>query len=246
MDVATHPNFRSLDPCVRNARTMDSILEEALSHQNIFVKRTTPWEAKLRDFATLQSFRIKLEMIDRLYYIRYRDNLSDGKEFKMIARVEHEDAPLYVELIANCHRRGFDTVGGGFIFVSRDAILFMKVVLGEGYHEDVDVSLIYKSLSKDEIYAGKGEEKKEESRSPTPTTLQILCHETVRRNEERLRGFMKLMPKLLAQSLNEYIARRAYFDECLCVRDVYRICARYNLRCKFSLSEILIFYPHQL
>ena len=215
----THHDFRSIDPNVRDVAMMDGYLSEALFYQHMFDKRTTPWEAQEWDYGVLQEFEVKLEMVDRLYYIHYNSDGVSGRDFKLIARVEYEGKALYVEMIASCDYTGFECQGGGFIFVSRDANLFMKLVLTER-EDDLNKKLIYESLQKDSIYVEEEDEilceKFSRMMRECVPMLKYLCHEVVYQNRNTLRGYKTLLPKILIQSIDDFIrdkeARIAYND----------------------------------
>ena len=89
--------------------------------------------------------------MNRLYYISFFEDYVKARAFEMIARMEYEGRPLYVELNANCDYSGFDCQGDGFIIVGRDANLFMKDALAIE-RENLKKDLIYKSLQNDSIH----------------------------------------------------------------------------------------------
>ena len=215
MELKTHPEFRSAEVTVRDADTMDDYLGEALFHQHMFDKRTTPWEVKEWDYDFLQEFRIDLEKVDRLYHIWHMNDNVSNREFQFIARMDYEGKPLYVELIASCDYTGFECQGGGYIFISRDPSLFMKVVLSEGDH--LNKKLIHQLLQEDMIYI---EEIYYDRFSRmfwrNAPMLKYLCYEAIFQSRDKFRGNLNLLPKILRESIVDYIrteeARIAYVD----------------------------------
>lgn len=211
--LQTHPDFKSLVPEVQDAETMEDCLFEALEYQETFDKRTNPWENKEFD-DILQNFEIDLEKVDRLYHIQYISN-PFGREFSMIARMQYQDKPLYVELFAGCDFTGFECQGRGVIFISRDANIFMNLVLTE--QEDLKKNLIYASLKEDGIDV---EEKEEEYNNcsrwflKNAPPLKYLCHKNIYENVQMLPEYRLVLPKILADSIDEFIkmeeAKKSY------------------------------------
>ena len=207
--LQTHPSFKSFNPNVKNAEEIDDYLHEALHYQHTFEKRTTPWEAQQWDYEELQRFNIDLEKIDRLYYIFY-DSGVGGRNFQMIARMEKdEEQPIYVEMVASCDYTGFDCQGSGYIFISKNANLFMKLVLAEA-EKDVDKSLIYDSLREDSIYVEEMDnyyyyDKFSNLLLKKVPMLKYICHEAIYQNRDVLYEYKILLPKILRESVLEFI-----------------------------------------
>ncbi|XP_068226098.1 uncharacterized protein [Palaemon carinicauda] len=214
--LKTAPNFKSIDPAVPDADTMEDYLSNALDYQYMFEKRTTPWEMAQWDPDELQSFKIDLEKVDRLYHISFIEDGCVGQEYELIARLNHKGRLLYVELTAGCDYTGFDCQGYGIIFVSSDANLFLNLVLTNNCKKD----LIHKSLSEDGVET---EELSIEynacSRMFLKNTpmLKYLCHMSIYENRIKLEPHLSTLPKILKKSVDEFIkfkeAKEAY-DEC--------------------------------
>ena len=145
-DVKTHPNFKSVISSVVNAEKMNDYLSYALLYQDMFERRTTPWEMNQWNYDDLQAIEIDLERVDRLYHIKISEESGD-RIFEMIGRMQYNEEILYVKLYAGCDSSGFSCHGGGNIFISRDPNLFMKQL----FEFKVDKYLIYKSLADDGI-----------------------------------------------------------------------------------------------
>ena len=205
-------HFKSVDPAVIDTTTIEDYLWEPLDFQYMFDRRTTPWEIQQWDHDELQSFKIDVGKIDRLYHIHTTDINESDREYELIARLQYKGQPLYVELNASCDFTGFDCQGGGAIFVSRNASLFMRLVLTSGNKKD----LIYESLAEDGIEV---EEQSEFDacqrifRKNVPM-LKYLCHEAFYKNEEELQPYVSLLPTILSNSVDEFIqfhkAKEAY------------------------------------
>ena len=72
--LKTHPDFKSADKGVRDANDMYEMFQ-ALRYQSYYQYRmTTPEEMHLWDFNELTNFKLDLELIDRLYYIKFGVN----------------------------------------------------------------------------------------------------------------------------------------------------------------------------
>ena len=199
----THANFQTVDPNVPDAKTMDKYLGGALLYQFMFDKRTTPWENDMWDKEELDSFKIDLEKVDRLYYIEHNKR-SEGQDFTLVARMEQGTKHIYVEMTASCDYTGFECQGGGVIFVSTNANLFMKIVLMNEYDNN---DLIIQSLKNDGIEVQEHTEFDLYSRmfwTQVPM-LKYLCHLAIYDNKYRLQTHLPMLPKLLQDSLEDFI-----------------------------------------
>lgn len=218
--IRTHPNFKTVVPSVNDAEGIDNCVGKALTYQFMFEKRTTPWEMKNWDYDELQKFVIIPEMIDRLYFIEEESNVG-GSIYNLIVRVDYNGEFLYVELSASCDFTGFDCQGGGQIFISKDANLFMMLTLPD---KDCEKDLIYNFLAEDGIQV---EMRYEQDKVYTYTSfpmfrenlpmlkflchvpmLKYLCHEAVYFNKDILQGYASVMPKNLTDSLDDFIRTR--------------------------------------
>ena len=206
--TTTHPNFKSLVPFITNAEELEDIVGRALGYQQLFERRTTPFELKYWNYEELQKLEIDTRSIDRLYYVD-GEKTSGEESYHFIVRMDYKGTLLYAELISSCTYSGYPAGGEGTIFISRDANLFMKLVLSSSQEPNQD--LIYESLAEDGIRA----EKAEESYSPfaklfrsTPPMLKYLCHQEVYLNFNILRPYFSDLPPMLVNSLNDFINTR--------------------------------------
>lgn len=215
--MGTHPDFKSIDPSVRDAQDMDDYIAEALWYQSNFDRRTTPWEMNEWDYDQLQSFNIDLTEVDRLYHIYFYEEAYSGRDYRFIARVNYNNQLLYVELTAGCDY----CQGRGFIFVSKDPNLFMQLVLTSEHNKD----LVYQSLMEDGIEIERQyDDAAACGRIKTIPMLKYLCHESAFDNRVKLQPYFSTLPSILRNSIDEFIRFRdaqiaydaywdAYWDE---------------------------------
>ena len=194
-------DFKSCDPNVQHANTILDYVEDALDAQHSFRKNTTPCEINHWDYEDLQSFKVDVDKIDRLYHIFYHAEYHWETDFELIVRMQYDKKPLYVELIGNCCEiNGFNHDGVGHIFVSRDVDIFMKCVLRNSLYErsKYNIKAIYELLKEDGIHF--------EARSCKNTpTLQQLCYKTICYNIAALPEYKTELPKMLTENINYFI-----------------------------------------
>nr|BDT63477.1 MAG: hypothetical protein [Sesarmops intermedium nimavirus] len=185
----THRDFQSLVPGVSDAESTDTVVGRAICHQYLFDRRTSPTEARLWASRELMKFTISLECVDRLYHIHRK-----GNNFELVARVEHKDRPLFVEL--NCMYVD-EFRGGGQIYVSYYASLFTKVIATKLRNE----ASFYESLAQDGYLV----EAPSEPACHTAPSLKVLCHPAISNNSASLRQYPEVLPAALTRSVNEFV-----------------------------------------
>ena len=196
--------FQSIIPDFPNSKSINYVIFEALIYQDIFRKTTTPWEMADWGEDELQSFKIKTENIDRLYHINFEDDYGD-RSFELIARTQYKGESLFIELKASCDCTGFDCQGGGAIFVSRNANVFMDFVLKTSHKKE----LIYDSLTKDGIYICKQNYFFDRWREKNVPMLLNLCYKKIYQLQKISDSFLintPNFPKSLIRSINEFTA----------------------------------------
>ena len=171
------------------------------NHQDTFKKKTPQFEMRLWDKERLESFKIKLEEIDRLYYINHYSNSVWVHEFDLLIRINYEEGyPLYVKMLAFCDYLGFSSMGVGSIYVFFNPILFMKHIndkmrfLPQKYK-----NVIYKSLRDDiDLY---------HNDVYSVPTLKYLCYENISYNKDKLLPFFftSKLPIFLKNNIEEFI-----------------------------------------
>nr|XP_053646493.1 uncharacterized protein LOC128698324 [Cherax quadricarinatus] len=112
---------------------IEDLIGTALIYQYMFTKSTSPWERSHWTDRELEGFEIDLEAVDRLYYVHHADDGVSGREFEFAGRMEYHNHPVYVKMSAGCDFTGFDCQGGGSIYISRDAQIFLEAILEDEY-----------------------------------------------------------------------------------------------------------------
>ena len=231
-ELNTHPNFKIVHPSISSAKDIYHIISPALCNQLNLVRRTTPFESKQSDYKELQEIEVYWPDIDRVYYIKLIHFLSISI-YQMVFRMDYNGTPLYVQLIAKVRPIIF-RYWRGLIFVSRDANLFMKLVLSL---MDCDKAPIYQSLAEDGIYAEEIEDEEilfstyaRMTRKTLPT-LQYLCCETVYLNEI-LRAHSFMLPIILKNTLDDFIKTNEAIED-------YVKMSSYPYKSRFSLDKLL-------
>ena len=119
--MQTHPNFKSASPEIKDMNDLNTFMSGPLARQYLFAREMIPP-------LLINSFKIDLEKIDRLYYFNYvKANDGGVTEYSMIIRLDNESQPLYVDFTA-FHDEDFEENMSGYIFISADVDLFMKVI----------------------------------------------------------------------------------------------------------------------
>ena len=163
-------NFISLYPDVNDVTTFNEIVQHHLDekiHNKRYHRSCSPEERISWTEPELQAIEIDPFNIDRLYYIE-RTNDASASYCAFVARMKYRDSWLYVELGGECHchcseecdnkiYRGAVSICSnyncisctymGFIYVSRNAKIFMKAVTKKHYPMDN----IYQLLIHDNI-----------------------------------------------------------------------------------------------
>ena len=199
--IQTYPNFKSLVSQVKNAKDIEEYVNRVFLYR--YTLSTTPWEVTHWD-----GFKFNLENVDRLYYFRFKNHRRGGQKFIMIARMQYRDKlPFYLRM-----RLFLDSVHAEFIvgrmFLSRDANIFMNLILKdeEEDEEDLNKNLIYASLKEDGIYIKEEEKEEEYNRNARP--LKYLCHQSIYNKIHLLSGYRSVLPKILADSIDDFIKMR--------------------------------------
>ena len=204
-----HPDFKCFDPEVKNVDEMYTTLGYVLHRQGEKLsRRTTPWEMCQWDEDELQTFKIELELIDRLYYVCMEEDFYH--DYDIVARVQYKNEPLFVQLSACDDPSSYELFGS--IYVSRNPNLFLNVI-------DTpirDKNLVYKSLVEDgfrvdDMTEMDPVERLWRKRAPM---LTYICHQVIYENEKVLRSQISQLPKILVDSVENFIklklARKAY------------------------------------
>ena len=197
-----HPVFKSVVPTVSIHGVMKDTLSAVIPHQSIFTKKTFPGEMKDWNYKDLQTFKINLNFVDRLYYIYF--NLLDEDLFHVICRMMYKNEHVFVQLYARCcGDGGFGCCGRGTILLTRNPNLLFHVILG---NDTFDRDAILKLLTSD------GYQIDDDNTQPSslgvekvkdPHTLQFLTYDAIYKHHHLLR--IKDMPPNLSGSLHKFI-----------------------------------------
>jgi len=204
-------NFISLDASVKNQKDIVNLVGEALQYQYLFDKRTSPWERASWSDDDLENFEIQANMIQRLYHIFYYDDEVSGRDFELAVRTVYKGRVVYVKMMAGCDFTGFDCHGGGEIYITCDAQIFLKSIL----KTTIDLNGIWKSMVADGL---KVEEPSSFDLLPmrewnNVPMLKFLCHMKVYDERHKLRELAaRVLPKMLSQSMEEFIKTRETKD----------------------------------
>nr|BDT63581.1 MAG: hypothetical protein [Pasiphaea japonica whispovirus] len=200
--MASPSDFKSANPSVNSVCETYSICY-AIENQHMFNKRTTPLEKSTWGEQELKKFRFDVKSINRVYFIYHFDDGVSGHKFEMVARMLYKGEHVYVQLKASCDFTGFDCEGHGVMFVSKDANLFIKLILTDKHPK----GLIYQSLTEDGIEIDQMDEcswntKYMYCHAPT---LKFLCHKAIYKNKNKLQHYSSTLPNVLKQSVDKYI-----------------------------------------
>ncbi|CAL4144584.1 unnamed protein product, partial [Meganyctiphanes norvegica] len=190
--VATHPAFRSAVSTINNTEDIDDLVGSALVYQHMFDRRTSPWEMQNWDYDELQKFKVKLNRVDRLYYIYHYDDEISSRSYEILVRMDYKEEKLFVHLAAGCDFTGFDCQGGGEIYITRNPNIFLKSVVGQNHNP----SLIYNCLLEDGYRV---EEPTQFDLSPrkmwnSVPALRFLTHQAIHKHQEHLNHYPEVLP----------------------------------------------------
>ena len=152
--IVAMSNFKSLDSRINNVTDLCRWAGNIFLFQNVFVKRTTPWEKSQWDEERLEAFRINPERTDRVYFIgSWIDDFS--QEFLLVVRQEYEGGFIFIELNAvishnvfccsNCTEK--EVIEKAVIYISEGSNFFINI-LAMNEHR-YPLSLIQQSLAED-------------------------------------------------------------------------------------------------
>ena len=199
--------FKSLVPEVKTADEIDDYVGYPLLYQYMFERKTSPWEMSSWNKEDLQNFQIDVDQIDRLYSVTREDDDMSGGRFYLLARMKYTDKDMFVELIASCDSSGFDCQGGGEIYITSNPNIFYNTT-AIGREKDK----ILTSLLEDGYEITIQPEVNSVSSWHNPPNLLSLCHKAVRDNQHCLAHYPDVLPKLLTNSLNDYIRVKEAMD----------------------------------
>lgn len=204
MDILnTHRNFKSIIPSFTSAEDISESICPALAYQDMFDRRTSPWEMEHFEGDALEKFEIDLEQVDRLYHITACHDAFGG-EYEILARLDYRGKSAYVNLVASCDFTGFECQGGGYIYISFNANVFTRIMLGDHHKHD----LIYESLASDGVNVEEQTEYDCHAARMWQSVplLKYLCHLAIYKHKECLQPvYTEVLPKALIGSVEEFL-----------------------------------------
>ena len=209
-----HPNFKSANPKITKASTLNIKLGDIWQYQYLFDRYTTPHEIKQWDKQELSSFKIEYSQIDRLYIFMCSGWSDDSIYYDVMFRMKYKDeSDIYVHLIAECTLIDDDdneSICGSF-YISRDVKIFMGILLNE--YENLDN--VYKLLEYDDIYIKTYiKNNKRYEIKKCALKLKTICYESIYDNLHKLKFQITDIPRNLFKIIDHMIkfreARDAY------------------------------------
>ena len=207
--------YQILDPTC-SPQYVDQIIDYALNFQHKIPKYTSPEENKKGwNSNTLGDFEIYHNNFDRVYYIECaRDETLRSWRCEIIARIQYEGQPLYIQLLVHTITSLYYTPEirvSGLFYLSQFPNLFSNVILNRAKHP-VDLIHRYIMTEQDSNVENRGDDVLINGgfgplSSPLPPTLKCLCLDTICRRRALVKlGFKrKQLPKLLKRSVKDYI-----------------------------------------
>ncbi|KAG7168045.1 hypothetical protein Hamer_G018488 [Homarus americanus] len=173
-------------------------------------KRTSPWEmCEWRD-GELEKFEINLEAVDRLYYTSHYDDDVSGQDFEFAGRMVYNGRLIYIKMSAGCDYTGFECQGGGEIYITFDAQIFLKSIITNKYKpHDIWVTMAKDGLQVEEPSSFDLLQMKEWKNVPT---LKFLSHMTIYDYKDTLKHYPYHLPGPVAASVEEFIRTRETRD----------------------------------
>ena len=222
MEIFTpHPHFKSIDNY--SAHEMFIAMKDVITYQEKLWYNCANWEP----YTT--RIDIDLEKINRLYHFECTFDENDGQSFDMIARMEFNGQPIYVEFVAGMEYfndideldEDFEYPISGIIFICSDVKVFMKLVLQARNFEENKMNLIFDQLRNDGVLI---EKNVRDSKNPIfysqsdgyyePDFLKNLCYNVVFRNNHLMKNYTVHLPINIIHDLGEYnkyeLAKIAY------------------------------------
>ena len=191
-----HPNFKSLDPNFTDIETIYNYLRYPFIFQSDFLKKTTPSEKKMWRERKLQSFKIILEKIDRLYYINVNiDDFNQEITYHLLARQNKGYKKLYIEMRCVVCNKGDEYNSKGLIFISFNLNIFMQII-SRNLATEIK-TLIYRFIEEDGDYSFHFNDDE-----AVPLLLKNLCQETIYKYVDR--KHWDLLPKKLKNDIGQF------------------------------------------
>ena len=200
-------SFKSYVPGIESPNDIFYHMCYPLEYQYLFEKRTSPWEMQEIDHRYLENFRIESHQIDRLYLLEEGER-DYVKPWDLMCRLNVDGVKYFVSMGASCDYTGFDCRGGGFIQFTKLPDFFLENIAD---YPD----MIYTYLKNDGYSVQKPNLEHRVSRKfwKNPPMLKFLCHEGIYKHSNVLSHFKEVLPKMLVNSVMEFIQIQISKDE---------------------------------
>ena len=204
-------NFKSCNPNIKSWEDISDKLGYPFNYQYMFDKRTSPWEMENWDQDELNAFVIEAEKIDRLYYLADNDEDQNCRSWEICCRLEYKGEKYFVDMVSNCDYTGFDCQGGGTIYITKLPDFFLENIVTL----DQNPMQIYEALLEDNynIQQPNMLHKMNPIFWNNTPMLKYLCHITVYKNRDKLSHFKEVLPKILANSIDDFIIVQDWDNE---------------------------------
>ena len=229
--IGLHPSFKTVHPVIIDVEVNQDLLRNMLSHQYRFYRRTSPFEFKQWNNEDFQNFEVKLQDIDRLYYMdsTRQDSISN---YRVTFRIRYKENLYYVDLNTCSHRKGFDIWGARCMYITREPYIIwgagcMYITREPYIFTDLIVEslsnkhYIYRSLQEDGIQVDTDDEDtskycrshtryvechcQKEFKKKSAQSLKFLCHKPIFQYKERLQDYSSILPRTLTASIDKFI-----------------------------------------
>ena len=198
--------FKSYVPNINTQVDIVYKLRLPLSFQFVLDKRTSPWEMKDWDQDELNGFEIRFEKIDRLYHM-----VADFRSWEICCRMDYKGEKYFVDMYSHCDYTGFECQGGGCVYITKLPDFFLTSMVPMNQNPDQ----IYKFLKEDgyNVQAPDLQHKMHPNLWNNAPMLKYLCHDAIYKNREVLSHFQEQLPKILANSVDDFIKVRDWENE---------------------------------
>ena len=202
-------DFKSLDPRIKTAKELLVVVGEALTWQELFTRKTPPWEMVEWETDELKCYEVHANRVDRVYHIYVDDGDGVGhRRYILLGRMRYGSRMSYFALEAGCDFCGFICEGGGEIYVTFDAQIFLKSVVRPSQNPHAIWTLMLEDGLK--VHEPSPFDLLPVRRWKGVPMLKYLCHQTVCKHRDILADeAARVLPKLLADSVGEFIRTRS-------------------------------------
>ena len=182
-----------------------------LTYQYLFQKKTSPMETKEWNKEGLSFFTIITNEIDRVYHFSMENTVPSYRRWELACRMKHDGQHYFITMYANCLFNGPDADGYGFICFTKHPQFFLKHMVTM----DLDHDKIYKALKDDRYDVEQPDSEYKSIKTKSTPLLTELCLTVIYKNKKILGNFKTTLPKILANSVDEFIKLKEWEKEYL-------------------------------